>query len=155
MSDLAIDLTVTTPDIGTLDVVSLEDGNARVVSFNPGGIRKRRSWLTSPSVRGGRQQSSQPDQRTLVLRLRIFGTSKANLDTNVAFWLAVFDQTRYHLTLTIDGVGTTWLCDDADVDIVNESGDDGLDKIGLMKANPRGVWEFRIPADPDPTEGVF
>lgn len=155
MSDLTIGLSVTTPDIEEIvGPFTLADGNAEVVIYDPGGIVKRRRWLRSPSVRGARQQGSQPEQRLLRLQLRIYGTSKANLDANVDLWLQVFDQSRYHTTFTVNGVDTEWFCDDADVEIVNDSGA-GVDKFRLMASPMRQVYEFRIPTDPDPTVGVI
>lgn len=156
MSDLAVSLSVTTPDIATIvgDYTDT-DGNAKVVSYDPGGVVRRRQVLRSPTIVGARQVSSVPDKRLLVLTLRIFGTTKADLDANVQTWLDVFSQTNYHTTITIDGVATEWACDDADYELVPGTDGEGVDKIGLMKATPRQVWQFRIPTDPYPTAGVF
>lgn len=155
MTTLTMGLSVATPDIEEIDgPLTLADGNAELVAYSPGGVVKRRNVLRSPSVRGGRQQSSQPEQRTIRLRLRIFGTSKADLDANVASWLAVFDQHRYHVTVTVNGVATEWACDDADSNLVGED-NDGVDKYRLMASPMRQIWEFQIPADPDPVTGVF
>jgi hypothetical protein len=155
MSDLTITLSVTTPDLDDIDgPLTGSAGYAEVVSYDPGGVTKRRQLLRSPTVRGARQQSSVPDQRQMTLRLRIFGSSKSALDAHVQTWLNVFEQTRYHTSITIQGVETEWACDDADYNLVSETGE-GVDKYRLMAAPLRQIWEFRIPTDPDPTVGVF
>lgn len=129
-------------------------GYAEVVSWDPGGVTKRRSMLRSPTVRGARQQQSTPDKRLGVLRLRIFGNTKTLLDAHVQDWLNAFNQTRYQTTVTINSVDTTWKCDDADYAIVSENGD-GIDKFRLRASPMRQIYVFQIPLDPDPVAGVI
>lgn len=155
MSDLTIDLAVTTPDIGSIvGDLTLADADAEVVYYDPGDVTKRRQTDVSATVRGGLQRSSVPDKRVLRLGLRIKGASKAALDANVQTWLNVFNQDRYQLTITINTVDTTWSCDDADYGIVSENGE-GVDKYRLMASPLRQIYEFRIPTDPDPIAGVI
>lgn len=155
MTALSVGLSVTTPDIEDIDgPFSLADGNAEVVEYDPGGMVKRRQVLRSPSVRGGRQTGSVPDLRQLRLKLRIFGTNKGNLDDNVGLWVAVFDQHRYQTTVTLNGIDTTWKCEDADWHLANDT-TEGVDPHRLRMTPMRQVLEFLIPTDPDPLAGVL
>jgi hypothetical protein len=122
--------------------------------MTPGGLTKRRVVEKSPTVDGGTQTASVADGRLLILQLRIFGSSKSALDSNVQTWLNAFEQTAYDLTLAINGIDTTWACDDAEWSIVATSGS-GVDKFRLMASPMRQVFEFRIPVQPYPTTGVF
>lgn len=155
MTTLTVALSVTTPDIEAIDG-PLTDvaGNAQVVSVDPGAMTKRRGVETSPTVRGGRQTWSQPEKRVLTLRLRIFGSSKADLDANVQTWQNVFSQIRYHTSYVLNGVETEWACDDADWNLVSDTGE-GIDPHRLRATPMRQLYEFRIPTDPDPTVGVL
>lgn len=150
---ITVGLTVTRPEL-SLSALTAAPGVAEVVSYDPGGVGKRRVIAKSPTVAGHLQTGSVADSRLLVLVLRLFGANKSALDSNVQTWLNAFEQTRYDLTFTVNGIGTTWTCDDAEYALAND-GAAGVDKYRLMAAPMRQIYEFRIPTQPYPTAGVF
>lgn len=150
---ITVGLTITRGELSLADL-SASAGVAEVVSYDPGGVGKRRVVAKSPTVRGHVQTGSVADSRLLVVVLRLFGANKGALDSNVQTWLNGFEQTAYNLTLSINGVATTWACDDAEYQLANE-GAAGVDKFRLMAAPMRQIYEFRVPTQPYPTAGVF
>lgn len=150
---ITVGLIVTRTEL-SLSPLTSAAGVAEVVSYDPGGVGKRRVLAKSPTIPGHVQTGSVADSRLLVLVLRLFGSSKTALDANVQAWLNAFEQIAYTTTLTVNGVATTWACDDAEYQLAND-GAAGVDKFRLMAAPMRQIYEFRIPTQPYPTAGVF
>lgn len=154
MSDLTIACSVTRTRLpGSLAPLNLNNHTAfEVVSAGPGNRRWVREWATAPSVHGATEVSRRMDIQTAPLVLRALGSSAAVLNTNTAAMVAAFSQSRYNLTLTIDGVTSTWKCWAADI----TPGEDGeLDKYRLAVATPRQLYRLAIPRHPIPVAGVM
>lgn len=150
MPDLLVAVTVTRAELGLGDLTDAA-GFAELASWDPGGVSKRRTTAKSPTLTGGTQTSSVADMRTGVLQLRIFGASKSLLDAQIQTWLTAFEQTSYTLTVALNGIDTTWDCDDAEYNLAG----DGVDKYRLTAIPMRQVYEFRVPMQPYPTVGVL
>lgn len=155
MTDLAIVCTVTRTNLpGDLDPLDLNDEtNFEVVSAGPGSRRWTREIATAPSVHGGEEVSRRLDMQTAPLVIRAYGSTPAGLRTNSGLLVATFSQSRYNLTLTIDGQTDTWKCWAADI-TPGENGE--WDKYRLSHpTRPRQVYSLTMPRHPIPTAGVM
>lgn len=151
MSDLVVAGHVTRDELSEADLPLVSAGVCEVVSYAPGGVTKRRARSKSATVKGGIQRASVADIRQVDLTLRIFGSTKAALDTNVATYQAAFDQFSYQLSITLGNGTVLWQCDDAEWDLAGGE----VDKYRLMATPKRQLWVFHIPVQPDPVSGVF
>lgn len=155
MADLTLQATVTRPILGLADLNLNVAGFAKVVSYTPAGRSLRRVVAKSPTVAGHAQTGSVPDSDQVILVVRLYGTSKSNLDANVQTVQDAFGQFAYQLSVVVNGATVTWACDDADWSLQGDHGGSDLDKFSLIGSAPRQAWRFTIPVQPYPTAGVF
>ena len=137
---------------GPLAALSIEAaGTYRIVSAGPGLIAWRRTTAESKWVHGRYLTAATMDVELAPLRIRVYGASAAALDANAAALRTALHQFAYQLTLTIDGITTTWSCEPADGGPVGAEEAGSWDKFSLMERQQ--VYAFQIPRNPVPVAG--
>lgn len=137
---------------GPLAALSVQSPGAySIISVGPGLIAWRRQTAESKWVHGRYLTAAVMDVEMAPLKIRVYGSSAAALDANTAALLAALHQFAYQLTLTIDGITTTWSCEPADGGPAGAEEAGSWDKFSLMERQQ--VYAFQIPRNPVPVAG--
>jgi hypothetical protein len=152
MSDLAVAGAIDRSGLTLPDLQLMVAGKCQIVSYRPPGRVKVREWAKSPTVIGGVQLSSKADVDAVVLVLRILGSTKSALDTNLTEYMTAFDQDDFTVSIQLaGGTAVVWSCNDAEWAPIDEE----VNKFQLMAAPLRQTYQFTIPAQPLPLSGVL
>lgn len=120
--DVAPGLSVSQPSpYGALNLLSARsNGGVGLVCTDPTNLiasvamTRRRVMVTSSFTDGQTQVWSVRDKSSLTMTIACLAYDHATLQTLIAAVVGAFDQPSYLLTLTLDGIGYRWNCDNAD-----------------------------------------
>lgn len=150
MADLVIAASVTRTELGLADLSLENPGSYRVVSAGPGSVSWRRRVAASPYCHGEALVSAVKEEVTQALVVRVYGSTAADLNTKTAALLRAFDQFDYRLSLTIDGVTSTWACQPANYSPMGR----GELEPNLLRARMQ-AYALEIPRNPIPLIGAM
>lgn len=109
-----ISLSITRTALGLGPLVADTPGVAWVPEDGLGdpGYRYRLEYAPSAdNINGSELYSAAIEMGELPVSIYLMGSSSADLATTKATWVAAFGQWSYQMTVTVDGVATTYLCD--------------------------------------------
>lgn len=150
---MALTLTgfISTPEIEDVGNIDLEDsGTYRIVELGVGTITWRRLEAMSPYVHGSVLVGATKENPILELTILIEGADADELAANTSALLRAFEQFRYRVGLTINDVDYEWYCQPADY----APNGDGSFRASHMREHVQ-VYNFLIPRDPTPIEGIY
>lgn len=149
MTDLSIAVGVSRTDLG-LGTLSINDGNYKIMrgGLGPGGITWRRQTTSSPFTHGVLQTNAVKEETTMILGVRVKGSSEDDCQDNIDILLRAFEQYSYFLSADIGGHSWVWQCYVADSVV----GDGGAIQPFHMMAHQQEVT-LSIPRNPIPYSG--
>lgn len=112
-----------------------------------GQVQFSRVWATSAYVAGGVQVLSIPGMVSATLKMYVYDTSQANVQTDLATLIEAFTQDTYTLTFEVGDATYEWTCYNADYQI------DPWPLIAVIPTTPRLGVTFDIPRSPVPLQG--
>ncbi len=134
-----------------LAALQLETPNyCRVVEHGPGTLQFRTTWVESPFAHGKYPTASVKELTRMPLRVRILGTTQAELSTRLDELYDCFSQFTYELTVSLNGTVHKWTCWSADI----TPGESGV----FNKVFLHNFWQdvvLDIPRHPIPITGVY
>lgn len=116
MADIVLSVLVSRLNVGAgLPALQLQNPPGySVVEIEPGVEVTDKQTSTSPDVRGRIMGARRFSEVNASLRIRITGTSAADLASKTAAVKAAFRQWSYTLTTVINGVSESWTCETYD-----------------------------------------
>lgn len=149
MPDLTVVAFVSRPEIPPNTDLNIENpGTYRIVSINPGPLIWVRNEVSAPYVHGRVLVNAIKDNPITEIVIRTYGASAAAVESNLAALLRAFEQFRYRLGITIDGVAHEWYCQPAEYAPAN----DDWSKFELIARHQ--TYRFVIPREPTPIAGA-
>lgn len=128
--------------------LQLNSGGYEIVTAGPGGRSWRRTTVEGKYQHGRALVGAVLNHGSLPLVVRVHGDSWSQVSNRAQTLIAAFSQYSYTLTITINGVTSTWRCEPADITI---AGGDQWQKFHAM-ANQQ-EYQLVIPRDPIPVNG--
>lgn len=145
-----VDGFVSTPEIASVGDIDLQNpGTYQIVDLGPGVITHRRRAVSSPYVHGDTIVGAVKESVTMTLTILVEGDDSDDLAEKTSVLLRAFEQFRYRVGLTLDGVDYEWYCGPANY----RANNDGLFRASHYRAHVQ-VYTFQIPRDPIPIEGT-
>lgn len=113
---MAITLKITRTLLSLADLDLIAANGYEVISdgLDMGNVVQRRDWAKSAFVAGAALLSAVDDITNSSVKVEVFGSSRADLQTKVGTLLTAFKQIFYILKFDLDGTTWSWNCFSAD-----------------------------------------
>ena len=144
VDEIDVSVVVSRQGISALQLSS--SGVYEIVDFGPGSVTWRRNRVSGRYQHGGQSLGETMDMGTLVMIVRVYGDSWAQVRSRTTIMMNALYKHAYTITSVIDGVTDTYACEPADVTLV---GGDSWQKQHLMSR----MQEYMISTPYDPVTG--
>lgn len=124
MADLIVSATVSRTEL-SLSALDLNvDGAYKIVrdGLGIGSLTFKKEMVSSIYVNGSFMRGRAMESITSTMKIRCYGSSKADLESKVRALVDAFSQYSYTLQVIIDGRTQTYRCDTADSIAIGDSG---------------------------------
>lgn len=140
--EIAVAVDVALSGGGTLSLEDPDNGY-EIVSIGPGARTWRRDVIEGRYTHGRALMNAVLDVRTMPIVVRVLGTPWTQVRSRAQAMIDAVSERAWLLTVTIEGVADTYLCEPADVAL---AGGDEWDKFGIMA--DQQTYVLSIPYDP-------
>ncbi len=147
---IPVSVLVTRDELALADLQLETPGYCRVVEHGPGTLQWRTTWVESPFAHGKYPTASVKELVKMPLRVRILGTTQAEMSSRLDELYEAFSQFTYEIAVSLDGTVHRWTCWTADI----TPGESGVfNKVFLHHAWQDVVLD--IPRHPIAITGVY